>query len=479
MPAAFAGGQYVNDNPSQGQQRAGAFVAKADDATALYFNPGALTKIQGNEMTFGLSVVQYLVTFDRVGSYPAQGLNPEPNYVGAEYPTVQQSAGPQFVPLVALAHSWGKLAIGYGLFTPHGYPKREFPDLVRAGTGVTAPAPQRYDMLLQGSTVILPSVAAAYEVLPGLSLGARASWGYARLESTRTTWGLPNTSEDPGFDSRFEVAAEDRFVPAFGLGASWIASDHIEVGLVYGSKLQIRSKGTGKAGLGDDLAALMPGGIQPAEPAVCAPGGQPGALSTCIDFDLPQYATAGARYVMRDAAGQEVGDIELDVRWEQWSAGSNFLVTVDGQTALGRLNPTFLRHGFDDVWSARLGGSRRFALEEDTTLELRGGVAHDTPAAPASWTRLDIDGAARTMFAAGIAYEFSNTRVDIGGGYVYQTGRTVVNENVGASPSVDARVQPDPTVASAPADEQPYYPINAGRYDSGYVMGSAGITVAF
>src|SRR5882724_7923141 len=53
VPAVFGLGF---DNPDQDARATGqgeAFVAQADDASAMYYNPGGLTQIKGTEITSG------------------------------------------------------------------------------------------------------------------------------------------------------------------------------------------------------------------------------------------------------------------------------------------------------------------------------------------------------------------------------------------------------------------------------------------
>ena len=66
---AHGGGQFVGDTGAQGMQRAGAFTAKADDATALYYNPAGLGNVQRPQLFVGLNLVHMAQAFERSGSY--------------------------------------------------------------------------------------------------------------------------------------------------------------------------------------------------------------------------------------------------------------------------------------------------------------------------------------------------------------------------------------------------------------------------
>src|SRR5262249_46498694 len=157
-------------------------------------------------------------------------------------------------------------------------------------------------------------------------------------------------------------------------GALFRPTSWLELGAVYVSNIAYRGKGTGQSLLHPKAAMPTgPGGITtyiepvPDEDAKCAKGGTVANLKTCIDFDLPQRASVGGRIIKRDAAGREKADLEVDVRWENWSADAvkNVHVVVDGQGHLTGLDlqPVTIHHGFVDTWALRVGGSWRIDLD--------------------------------------------------------------------------------------------------------------------
>jgi long-subunit fatty acid transport protein len=337
----------------------------------------------------------------------------------------------------------------------------------------------------------MPSVAVAYRVMPALDLGVRATWGIASVKAKSYVWGVRNYEEAIAYDGVFTVDATDNFVPSFGAGALYRPSQAVEIGLSYHSKMTIKGRGHGTSVLGSGLG--LNGEQDFIEPETefwqCAPGGTLDRLKACITVPLPQMATVGARYILRDALGGERADVELNVRWENWSAASDYHVIVDGKSGLaGPLNESFIRHGFQDVFSVRLGGSYAHDVGRHRVVG-RLGVAHDTAAAPDSWQRLDIDGAARTTLAGGIGYQGRFYRLDVGGGVVLQPDRTVAHcnpsvaepgcENPGQETPVRDRTQPDPVQPLQGPFNQVQSPFNGGEYSSGYVLLSLGFTAWF
>ena len=480
---AHAGGILVGEAGSQAQERGGAFVAKSDDPAALSLNPAGLVKARNIDVYVGVNLLHYSLDFQRIVT--PQTTMGEPT----SYPKVTNGANWQPIPEITVVEKLTpNLAIAEGLYVPQSSPNRDFPCVANANCTVDAsgtPAPQRYDIVHQEIIIVFPSLAVAYRVLPQLDLGVRASWGIASIKGRNFTWAGNNHAEDPGFDGDFEASTTDSMILSFGFGALYRPTDNVELGASFSTGGQVRSSGTGTATLGNKV--IFPGiGQLHIEPvadsqAACAPGGTVAQLKTCIDFDLPRRAQLGGRYIFRDGRGRERADIELDGRWEGHNASSDVLVTVDGKDSSPLqlpLKPTLIRHGFDNVWSARLGGAYRFDVGANEGVTLRGGLAYDSAAAPDSWTRLDIDGRPRATVAMGVAYDMPGWTFDIGLAVVAEPSVTVTRVP-NSDPSFANRSQPDPPQPLFTEGDQEFHPINEGTYTSGYLIGSMGITASF
>jgi long-subunit fatty acid transport protein len=487
--AALAGGVYVGEAGSQAMERAGAFVAKADDPTALSVNPAGLAKSRRVELYLGANLLNMNLSFQRAGTYPNQNKAVQPDYVGSPFPETSNEAGFQAVPYLAASQRWKNLAFGEGIFAPAGVPNRDFPCMVEDQCQIAsngAPLPTRYDVVSQHALIAYPSLGVAYRVHPRFDVGVRASWGFARVEARNFPWALPNSSENPRAEADFDASVSDSFVPAFGAGVLYRPIDSVELGAAYASSPKVRARGTGNARLGPEVDPLggNPVFIEPMPldySPLCEPagGGQIAALNTCLNFNLPQTVTVGGRYILHDGKGGERADIELDVRWENWANASDDEIIVDGRDTLllNPLKPVISRHGFRDVLSLRLGGAYKIDVGEHS-VSLRGGVSYDTAAAPESWTRVDKDGRARALFSGGAAYDLGRWRIDAGFAYVAE-GTLNVRDMPNPNPTFENRTQPDPLQPSTEQERAVHHPINAGRYTSSYIVGSMGVTAAF
>ncbi len=474
-PRAWAGGQYTGDNGSQGAQRAGAFVARADDPTALWHNPAGLARATGSALFFGVNVIGCTQRYRRAGSYAAPR-DGDRAWTGEPFPVVANRAPPQPVPLVAAWARFGRVAVGAGILAPHGFAARDYPLTLRSG----APAPQRYDAVEQRGVLVLPSVGAAVDLGDRVAVGARVSYGFGRFQALSVVQGVANEEEDPRYDSVTATDVSDRRILAAALGLQLRIADAVELGAAWHSPIVVDARGTSRTRVGPALAADGAMDLQPVADADarCAPGGRPEQLRTCLRFRLPQTAAVGIRIVARDAAGAERGDLELDVRWQNWSAASRQTTVVDARDGLtgAPVYDAVVRHGLHDTYAIRLGGAWRPRSDRDVVV--RAGIAYETAAAPASWARVDIDSGARFTGAAGIGVAVTDRlRLDVGASVVEVAARRIDDVPVADPTDPASRVQPDVPVPLRPPDQQPYNPLNPGLVDSYYVIGSVGGTV--
>jgi long-subunit fatty acid transport protein len=501
-----AGGMVIPGAGPPAQPRAGAFVARADDASTVAHNPAGFAKLDGTSVTIGGNFIDLSLRYQRLGAYEPSAQSDAPDYEGQPFPAVEDRSRPtvglggfQLLPLFAVATDLGHpewpVRFGAGLFTPNGYVSREFPETHQLEGAVDpAPGPQRYDIMEQQALLLQPSLAVAYSPIPGLDVGARVSWGWAQIEGKKTLWGIRNYEEYEGRDSVFTLeGARDNFVPGFSLGALYRPSPSLEIGAAYNSQLNVHAVGRGAAEVGEGIIDGVGTEPVPDDQVRCAPGGVEGSLFICFDFVVAQSASTGARWIWRDGSGGERADLELDLRWEDWSAAADNVITPDGQEKLTgrRLEVGLSRHGFRDVLSVRLGGSYAIPVA-GIRLIGRGGAAYDTAAAPDSWTRVDLDGKARLTLGTGLGLEIGRYRLDLGAGAVIEPtievepckpphGPSAEDPGCGGDGEIPVRDRdaPDPQQPLQGKLNQVESPFNAGRYESGYRLFSFGLTASF
>ncbi|MFN0248164.1 MAG: OmpP1/FadL family transporter [Kofleriaceae bacterium] len=528
VPAvAHAGGLFLPGNGAVSTSRAGAAVASASDGEALSINPAGLAKSKGTTITLSAAIINYAMSFTRRGTYDPIDTDALP-YEGQPFPTVRNDASPplgiggyQPIPVIAVVTDLGGavkgLTLAAGVYAPNSYPFRDMCTELSSGCRKyafngdfnVAPPPQRYDIVSQEAAVFVPTIAAAYRISPQLDVGARVGWGIGEVKSKIALWGtLDNYIENVKEDVLFGVEGKDNFVPSFGVGVTFRPTPVVELGLNYSSQMSLLAKGDATSELGPEaLLNTFPIVVRPVadEEARCAPGGTADLQKACVELALPMSVTLGGRYKFIGNDGAEKGDVELNATWENWSAerANNYRVVVDGDIYLvdasGNENfaapivDNYVKHGFQDSFGVRLGGSYRIPAGNAEVI-VRGGVAYDTQTAKDGWLRADVDGAARTTGALGIGYRAKRFEINVGFGYVYEG----TNENPGtcnpdtnAMPPVqgcgsggieqpvDDRTGPDPISPVLIETAQAENPVTQGTYDSSYTMFLLGFSTWF
>ena len=535
---AWAGGLLLPGAGAVSTSRAGAAVASADDGEAVVLNPAGIAKAEGTTITLSTAMLDYAMEFTRRGTYDAVMGESYP-YAGQSYNTVKNDPSPplgigslQPVPVVAvlsdLGHRVGGLHLGFGLYAPNAYPFRDMcvqltgncQHFVFTADPNLPPASTRYDIIKQEAAVFLPSLVAAYRILPQLDVGLRLSAGFANVKNTTALWGTANAnySENIKADGTISVDATDNFVPGWGLGLTFRPTPNLEVAANYTSQLDVHSKGTATSQLGP--SAGIPGvpttiGPKDDSTAQCERGGTAEALKACVDFAVPRTAQLAGRYKFLDSAGKLKGDVELDLDWQNWGAScsdadftsgncvspDNFRVVIDaavfvaGVRALDLKNAT-IRHGFQDTIGIRAGGSYHLpvgAPRDDgnrNELILRGGLGYDTAAAKTGWLRADVDGAARTTITVGAAYRMRRLEISAGGGAILEGSPSNPNVGGGADPCNPTNADmtcngstvhqgPDPVNPILRDDQQALNPVNQGDYKAHYLLLMLGATAWF
>lgn len=521
---ATAGGLFLPGSGAVSTSRAGASVASVDDGEAIGINPAGIAKSTGTQITIGVSAINYSLTFQRNGTYDMLADDNQP-YEGMPYGVVTQDAEPplgignyQPIPLIAIVTDFGAKVPGLhaaaGLYAPNAYPFRRMnnvdgkPYFIPEGDGYTFPAngspppASRYDIIDQEAMVLLPSVAVAYRILPDLDVGGRFSLGFADLKSTIALWGkLGNLEEWINGDSIFTLNAHDSLVMGWGLGSTYRIGPNIELGASFNGPVNITARGEAHANNGPntDLNGA-PIVIKPSLSVKCEAGGTLESQRGCVQLALPMTAQVGARYKFVDANGKTKGDIELDANWEHWGktcdfetdpnchSPSDFRVVVDASASTEAmpdlavdLRPSVVAHGLRDTFGVRLGGSYNIPAG-DNEVTVRGGVAYDTAAAKEGWERADLDGAARTMLAAGASFKTSRVRLDAGFGAVLEGTRSTsrnCNPTTATEGCPGERQGPDPVNPLASTSAQVESPVNQGTYKSHYLLFMLGASTWF
>lgn len=396
------------DNGSAAFSRGGAWLAVGTDPIAAHYNPATLATQRG-----GVSLEQNLafnkVCFDRRNpgnehTGPAQGTDDEAIVIYR--PVCNRFAdAPRYVPSLSLAARLSpKIGVGFAIVPPAAYGSRrgEFPAMVdgyntNTGATVPVPAPYRFNVLENNSTVLFPTFSVGVEVAPRVRLGLGFVSGFALIDVETVGMSTVNPADQgdhAGDDSRSRFQTRDLFVPGVVVGAHWSATRNLDVAAWYRWLDSVRATDTKVTVLGnyykDNLSGVNPVckekvyDEQKCQDQSVKNVFSPEENSAHADefsfrLKFPMEARVGVRWhepraaasvpaeiPVRDPLADDVWDVELDVSYTRSSGAGTvevgFPSNPNGTGVLivkpvGKLPPNSDRsYGYEDTWGARLGG---------------------------------------------------------------------------------------------------------------------------
>ena len=437
---AYAGGFELPDQGAQSLGRGGAFVAKADDSTALYYNPAGLARQRGTKLQFSGNVQLHSFTFTRAGAYPDAEDTEDTPWGQQSFPTMRNAGPPFLLPMVLGTTDFGyfdRLTLGFGVFGPSAIGNRTFQLGIQG-----APAPSRYDAVQSKSTIYLPTLGLGFRVTRWLDVGASGSLVLSSFDQTTVSYvdlgeGACKNAEYYKCDGRSQFLGSGKSFTG-ALGVMLRPSASVQIGTQFKLPTSIRALGNvnpkAPAAVAEDQAAQLE---QPA-PAQ-------------VDLALPWVLRTGIRYVEMDQSF-EVYDLELDVTYEAWKSAQ-----TPGPTAfipdLGLYkNVTVVTaHNYKDTFSVRLGGAYNFDAGGGI-FTLRGGAFYDSSATDFPNTRIDFDTLNKVAGTMGVGYKYGGVSFNLAYAAIASLTRTVTDGKLRPSnpakdgDTIGANDQPLPTV---------------------------------
>lgn len=434
-PSAHAGGFFLTDRGVRPMGRGFAFVAGADDAGALWYNPAG---IAGLEPQF---FADFTLTFFRADYTRIDG-------GGNVLPTVSASPPPLPIPMLAYAGDFGMddLTFGFGVLAPNAV-LLDWPEEISVD-GSTEPAPQRYSLItLDGSLLAHIVAAVAWQPAEGLSLGVSPQLivGSFRAVTALSSCDrvLCTQPENPDFDGLAEITA-----PV------------IEPGLQIGAQYQTGIVRLGASILWWPWAIAGDATLRVRLPsAAMFEGARVDGDSARVEQDFPFIFRAGVELRPTERLRAELAFV-----FEGWSAQDaveivpndiwirDVLAIQDYQVGTLRIP-----RQMNDTISVRLGGE--YVVGDAGALALRAGAMYETSSFDDAYlTPLTLD-SDKLVLALGASYEVSRgIFVDATYGHVFLADRSVTNSAVPQPNPI--RPPPEP---SAPAPDAPVY-VGNGDY---------------
>jgi len=488
--AAFGYGIEVPENGGVAFGRAGAFVARASDPSALMLNPGGMGNLRGFQLTLSTNIVQFNHCFQRSGTY--DGINdarqlevsntrfegPGNNgasagdayytYGNVAYPeTCKEPSVGLALQLLATYRINNRYTIGLGVFSPSTQGSTQnFPDTVNAtGTinGMTrtflAPSPARYLLFRKQLTVLYPTIAFGARVTDWLSVGVSGHLGYANYNFGLHANANYNGPQSPSQDVFIGLSASGIF-PAFTVG--FLATPHrmISIGGSFRYNAQVNASGTA---------------TNRAQPYSASPIESTFTVNQLI-ANLPWQFRAGLRFALpragrptqNDGTGQydpmtdDVFDFEADFIYEATSMLSSTSLRNTGSIIVDRASGMAvsapraidIRSALTDVMGVRLGGDYNAIPGR---LAVRAGFSYETAGASPDLAQIHLPSYAGVSVHGGLTVRWR--WLDITAGYAHffyfdnvaTSGlRAVTTPGDPAQSNPDLRVQLDPRGVNPP-----------------------------
>jgi long-chain fatty acid transport protein len=459
---ATAQGYFSGSNGARAAGRAGAFTARADDLSAVIFNPAGLAKVETTLVQIGNRASYNSYSFSRTATPDWAHLDANGVAPLVSFATVNNEVPWQWLdPMVGVASNLGLKDWGFALaaYAPAGIGREQFP--VDGG--------QRYMMVSRETQVINYSANVAWKYGDLFGIGTSLQWISVpklryQLVIDANTFSRRVSPVWSELDMLADVSGSDLFTFNAVLGAWLRPIPELEFGLsaqVVPSELNI--KGTLKV---DPLSKNIVDSVQLVRGAIQRP-----ANDVTLTLPLPITIRKGVRY-RHLKERREVFDIELDIAYEFWSRVQKFSLDTKEMHALFigqdlRIGQIDIQKHWRDTITVALGGDVN-VLPEDLTL--RGGVFYTSAVADPSFAQVDFVGGQQLGGALGMSLFFDNIEVAVA--YDYRTqlpvsvteSQSKVYQQVPGSPCVAPYT--DLNTCSPNYLGRPSAPANAGSYRS-------------
>lgn len=226
---ARAGGMLLPVRGVRTVERAGALIAGADDADALWLNPAGLVHLAGDgkiQLLFDAAFVSQSVDYARIDSGGNQLASVSNQQPGMPIPTIAAALG-----------IGDRLVIAGGIAAPYAGLHRYDDDGAQRYTSVS----------LDGSAFVYLTAGAAYKLSDQLRVGATLMDVVSKLSSRVVLSGCPGQTvcapEDPDFDVLGQVSQTDVIAPSGSVGVQYDAARIATLGLAFQAPSRVSATG--------------------------------------------------------------------------------------------------------------------------------------------------------------------------------------------------------------------------------------------
>lgn len=356
--SAFAAGFAILQQGTAPMAQGNAFVAQADDPSAVFFNPAGINQLRGTQIYIG-----------------ATAIAPRAEYKDGLGTKTRTESHIYLPPQFYLTHELTTdLAVGLGVFSPFGL-----------GT--------KWDDGWAGRYLATSSDLNTFSINPVLSWKAS--------EKLSVAGGVNVMRAEADLRKKLNLGTVDvnqlfkgaDYGYGYNLGLLYQLTPATNIGLSYRSEVRVKIDG--------DAEFSVPSSV-PAAIANLFPNG--GAHS---QFVFPPSLFAGVAY-----KGLAPWIFECDLTWTGWSTFEEQRVTLDKPA--GGKSASVVPRNWDDVFAYRFGVNYRW----DEAITIRAGYIFDESPVPDETMAPSIPDADRHIFCLGGDYRVKDFTIGIAYNYV-------------------------------------------------------------
>ena len=381
---AFAGAFRIPESSATAMGQGNAFVGQADDASAVHYNAGGLSQVEGSQLLVGGTIVKLSTDFtdDSTGTKSSE------------------DGKVHFPPYLFYSNHIGESNwwIGLGVNSPFGL-STKWDNTATFNQALPAGTPIITETVLN---IIKVAPVVTYKFSDSFSLGFGPE--YYNAFDVKYAGGTPF----PPYDTNGNLSMEGTG-DAWGatLGGLFTINDKWQLGLAWHSGVTL--------GLDGDAVGI------PQDPPIGTYTGK-----AKLDLSIPDTIALGANFKATDK-----WSFNLDFDWTQWSDYKN----LQFQQADGT-NLTNVVKEYDDSLAIRLGGS--YYLNEKWTL--RGGLLHEKTPVPEKTYDPRLPDADSTGVTLGFGYDTGKFALNAAYMALFKGSRTVDTDEPGIPPALGGGV---------------------------------------
>lgn len=392
----FANGFQINEQGAKALGMGGAFVAQADDPSAVYFNPAGITQLEGVQISLGVSPITPSATFKSDQTGKSTDAKKNTFYIPNFYATLKAT---------------DKISVGFGAFSNFGlsteWPKDWEGRYITGGTKAEVV-----------TLTLNPNVAFKFTDKLSLAFGVDIQKMEIELENkihpAQVNYLTSGMSTEEG-NSKLKA---DDWSYGWNIALHSKITENWKLGVSYRSKVKHKF---------EDGTAILNLNIVEKQ------------LTGSSNVDLPDILYLGTSYKLNKFT------FEFDAQRTGWSSYDKLAVDFEDPTAQDISKPK----DWKDVWAYRFG----VQYKVNDMLDLRAGLIRDFSPIPDKTLDPLVPSGDRWLYAVGFGLNFSkitldfaynylddeNRRFDNEAGKTY-LGQILLNEVSGEFKSVDAHI---------------------------------------